>query len=129
MWSAEICCFFYFSRVMVPILHEATGLLENKTFYSFSSPDNYHKSLVEMLLPCCCTTPSQPLLFIFALSPTIHFTFPSPFVSVAFGSVLSSLQGPSDNREEAKRPARRTRLGKGDSFITVLDHNCSKQGF
>lgn len=48
----------------------------------------------------------------------IHFTFPPPFVYVAFGSVLSSLQGPSDNGEEAKRPTRRTRLGKGLPSVT-----------
>lgn len=82
-----------------------------------------------LLLPCYCETPSQPSLFMIFLSPSINLTFPSPLVSPAFGSVLSSLQGCSDNREEAKRPARRTQLGKGDIFITLcalLDVSCSK---
>lgn len=43
-----------------------------------------------------------------------------PFTSLALSPhVYCSPQGPSDNREEWKWPARTAQLGKGDSFITI----------
>lgn len=49
---------------------------------------------------------------------SLHFS--SPLVFVAFGCVLSSLQGPSDDGEEGKRPARRTQFGKGDWLLVTV---------
>ena len=45
---------------------------------------------------------------------------PSSLVFVACVRVMSSLPAPSDNREEAKRPARRTQFGKGDYFYPTF---------
>lgn len=60
-------------------------------------------------------------LFVYILFDiSIHDTFCLSFCLHAFDRVLSSCQGRSGNRDEAKQTAERTRLGKGSSQFTVF---------